>query len=76
MLCECVPVGSRIPGIERAVGEAGFLVPIGDHQAAADAIRKALVSNKGRDARNRIKELFSLEKRDNAIQAIVRELVE
>jgi len=76
MLCECVPVGSRIPGIERAVGEAGFLVPVGDHQAAADAIRKALVSNKGKDARNRIKELFSLEKRDKAIQDIVRELLE
>jgi glycosyltransferase involved in cell wall biosynthesis len=76
MLCECVPVGSRIPGIERAVGEAGFLVPVGDHQAAADAIRKALVSDKGKDARNRIKELFSLEKRDKAIQDIVRELLE
>lgn len=76
MLCECVPVGSRIPGIERAVGETGFLVPIGGHQAAADAIRKALVSNKGKDARNRIKELLSLERRDKAIQEIVRELLE
>jgi glycosyltransferase involved in cell wall biosynthesis len=76
MLCECIPVGSRIPGIERAVGDAGFLVPVGDHQAAADAIRKALVSNKGKDARDRIKELFSLENREKAIQDIVRELLE
>ncbi len=76
MLCECVPVGSRIPGIERAVGDTGFLVPVGDHQAAADAIRKALVSNKGKEARNRVRELFSLERRDKAIQDLVRELLE
>ncbi len=76
MLCECVPVGSRIPGIERAVGDAGFIVPVGDHQAAADAIRNALVSNKGKDARNRIKEQFSIEKREKAIQEIVRMLLE
>ena len=76
MLCECVPVGTRLPGIERAVGEAGFLVPTDDHEAAADAIRRALVSKKGGDARARIKDLFSLERREKTILEVVRELLE
>ncbi|MCU0853216.1 MAG: glycosyltransferase family 4 protein, partial [Thermoplasmata archaeon] len=28
MLCECVPVGTRIPGIEHAIGDAGFYVAV------------------------------------------------
>lgn len=76
MLCECVPVGTRLPGIERAIGEAGFLVSTDDHEAAADAIRRALVSNKGGDARARIKDLFSVERREKAILEVVRQLLE
>lgn len=74
MLCECVPVGTRISGIPTAIGDTGFYVPAGDAKAAADAIRKALISDKGKEARKRIVEQFSVEKREKELLAVIREL--
>ncbi|MEM2891219.1 MAG: glycosyltransferase family 4 protein [Thermoplasmata archaeon] len=76
MLCECVPVGTTVPGIVSAIGDTGFIVPPNDPVAAADAIRKALASDKGPAARARIAAEFSAAKRESelvsAIQALLR----
>jgi len=48
MLCECVPIGTEYCGIPVAKGDTGFYVPYGDVEATAEAIKKALKSNKGK----------------------------
>jgi glycosyltransferase involved in cell wall biosynthesis len=75
MLCECVPVGTKVCGIPTAMGDTGFYVPVGDTMATVEAIRKALASDRGKVARARIVELFSLEKREQKLVEIVRGLV-
>ncbi len=75
MLCECVPVGTKVSGIPTAIGDTGFYAPVGDPKGAADAIKQALVSNKGKDARARIVSEFSVGKREKAIVDIVRRLL-
>ena len=67
MLCECVPVGSNLCGIPVVIGDTGFLVPVSDQKAAADAIRKALESDKGPKARERIRTLFPIERREREL---------
>jgi glycosyltransferase involved in cell wall biosynthesis len=74
MLCECVPVGTEVNGISTAIGDTGFYVPVGDAKTAADAVRIALASNKGRDARARIVSMFAVEKREKELSKIVEEL--
>lgn len=67
MLCECIPVGSDVQGVRTAIGDAGFLVPHGDAEATAAAIKKALISEKGKEARERIKRLFPIERREKEL---------
>jgi len=74
MLCECVPVGTKVNGIPSAMGDTGFFVPAGDAKAAAVAIRQALDSGKGKEARERIKNLLPVEKREKRLLEIVEEL--
>lgn len=74
MLCECVPVGTKVNGIPKAIGETGFYVPVGDAMAAAEAIKLALGSTNGKDARERIKQLFPIEKREKRLIEIFNEL--
>jgi glycosyltransferase involved in cell wall biosynthesis len=76
MLCECVPVGTDVSGIPTAMGDTGFYATIGDAKSAAEAIKKALVSNKGKDARARIKEKFSVENREMEMLAVIRRLLD
>jgi len=74
MLCECVPVGTNYCGIPTAIGDTGFYVPYGDPIATANAIKKALKSNKGKKARERIKNLFPIEKRERSLVKIIYNL--
>jgi glycosyltransferase involved in cell wall biosynthesis len=75
MLCECVPVGTKVSGIPTAIGDTGFYAPVGDPRGAADAIRQALRSDKGKAARARIMSEFSVEKREKAIIEIFEKLL-
>jgi glycosyltransferase involved in cell wall biosynthesis len=75
MLCECVPVGTDVQGITTAIGDTGFYVPYGDVKAAADAIMKALTSDKGKEARKRIIEMFPLSKRENILKQRIENMV-
>lgn len=67
MLCECVPVGTKYCGIPTAIGDTGFYVPYGDPEATAEAIEKALKSDKGKAARERIKTIFPIERREREL---------
>ncbi len=76
MLCECVPVGTRVGGIPTVVGGIGFLVPYGDVQALVDAITQALTAppSIGQMARRHIAENFTLARREQELLRTLREL--
>ena len=75
MLCGCVPVGTDIGGIPRAIGESGFVVPYGDVRQLAGAIQSALASppSMAENARRHISENFTLEKRESSLLRILEE---
>ena len=75
MLCECVPVGTERGGIPTAIGDTGFYVPYGDPKATAGAIKEALVSEKGNEARERIKTMFPKERREKEIVDIISQVL-
>ena len=73
MLCECIPVVSRSAALPEVVGDCGFYLTDADPEKLAVLIRKALNSDPelGRRARERIINLFPLEKRERALLEIV-----
>jgi len=75
MLCECVPIGTEYCGIPVAIGDTGFYVPYRDVEATVEAIKKALKSNKGKEARERIKIMFPLERRKAELVAEIDDLL-
>jgi len=75
MLCECVPVGTSRQGITTAIGDTGFYVPYGDPRATAEAIKKALKSDKGKIARKRIINMFPLKRREKELIGIIKEVL-
>lgn len=72
MLCECVPIGTRRGGIPTAIGDVGFYVPYGNVEETVAAIKKALNSDNGKEARERIRRKFSLKSRE---EKLVKEIV-
>ncbi|MBI2304198.1 MAG: glycosyltransferase family 4 protein [Chloroflexi bacterium] len=76
MLCECVPVVSRRGALPEVVGDCGFYVDSLEPGEVAERIGEALSSNLGPLARERIKELFPLEKRKRELLAVLEELQE
>ncbi len=76
MLCECIPIGTRYGGIPTAMGDVGFYVPYGDAEATAEAIREAFGRpERGGEARERISELFSLQRRGEGLTSTIGELL-
>ncbi len=77
MLCGCIPVGTKNYGIPTAIGDTGFYAPYGDPKATAESIKKALNSpdNWGEKARDRIIEMFPIERREEGLVNIIRNLV-
>jgi len=75
MLCECVPVGTKICGIPTAIGDTGFYAEVGDLKTSIDAIKKALTSNNGAAARERIRTLFPHERREREIVQAVKDVM-
>lgn len=76
MLCECIPIGTERNGIPKAIGDTGFYVPLGDPDATAKAIAKALQQPEelGRRARERIMELFPMERREKGLAKAIDEV--
>lgn len=75
MLCECVPVVSERGALPEVVGDAGFYVPYGNPEATAEAIKKALKSDKGEEARKRIQNTFPQEQREKELVQIMKDLL-
>jgi glycosyltransferase involved in cell wall biosynthesis len=74
MLCECVPVGTNVSAITSVIGDTGFIVPTPNPQEVADTILKALSSDLGGKARQRIIENFSKEARERNLSGVIDEL--
>jgi glycosyltransferase involved in cell wall biosynthesis len=73
MACECVPVVTRRAALPEVVGNAGYYVPYNDAQATAEAIEKALKDkDKAREARKRVTELFTIERREKELVRTIR----
>lgn len=75
MLCECVPVVSRLTALPEVVGEAGYYIENLTAEGLTEAIYKALADHEmGVKARERIIRNFSLEERSRKILAVIEEL--
>lgn len=75
MAYECVPVVTDKGALPEVVGDTGFYVPYGDAEATAEAIKEALISDKGKEARKRIKSMFPLGKLERELVGEVEELL-
>lgn len=75
MLCECIPIGTDVPGIREVWGAVGYLVPVDSPNETAEAIKKAFTSNQGQKARQHITSHYSLQKREQTLISIVRSLI-
>ncbi len=75
MLCECVPVGTKKGGIPTAIGETGYYTEYGNVDETVNAIKKALKSDLGKSARNRIMEMFPIEKREKLLLEEIKGLL-
>ncbi|RLF30482.1 MAG: glycosyl transferase family 1, partial [Thermoplasmata archaeon] len=77
MACECIPVVTKErAGLPEFVGDCGFYVSYGDEKATAEAIKKALNApdELGKKARERIKEMFPLEKREMELRKLINKV--
>jgi len=76
MLCECIPVGTKVPGIMEAIGDTGYLMEYGDVDDTVRAIRMALNTPDiaGEHARRRILYKFSDEQRRSKIRKVILDL--
>ena len=75
MLCKCVPVVTNNAALPEVVGDTGFYVPYGDPKATAEAIKEALNSDKGKEAREKIKNMFTIEKREKELKEIINSIL-
>ncbi len=75
MLCECIPVVSEKGALPEVVGENGFYAPYGDEKATADAIKEALKSDTGKEARERVKKMYPIEKRESEMIKLIGEVI-
>jgi len=67
MACGCVPVVTRRYSLPEIVGDTGFYVPYNDTEATVNALKKALASNKGLKAKERIEKNFSIKERQKRL---------
>jgi glycosyltransferase involved in cell wall biosynthesis len=75
MAAGCVPVVTETGFMPNLVGDTGFLVEYGDAEAAVHAIRAALDCEGGVRARERVRRLYSVERRRQALLDGVAQLV-
>ena len=73
MACQCTPVVSDRGALAEVVGTAGIVVPYGDSDAAAQAIREALRAN-GTRARQRVVDEYPLSRRRGRLLALMEAL--
>lgn len=78
MAMGCIPVVAQRASLPEVVGDAGIQVPYGDVEATALAMHRALDmgDEAGDQARKRIEDHFSLERRSEKLTRCIRELVD
>lgn len=76
MACGCIPVGTDVDGIPTAIGDTGFVVPLGDVEALANALKQAVSLNvsHGYKARERIVNEFPLTRRQEGLRKAIEEI--
>lgn len=76
MLCGCIPVGSRVFGIQEIIGDAGILLDTPEADVVASAIRDALERPPAarRAARERIVDRYHLDVRRRALFEALAEI--
>jgi glycosyltransferase involved in cell wall biosynthesis len=74
MLCECIPVGSNINGIPKAIGDTGVLWKNRDLKSLKNCLQEALQIPTGKPARERILTQFSEGKRKESLQQVIERL--
>lgn len=74
MACSCIPVVTGNTALTELVGDTGFYVPYDDPKATAEAIKLALKSDKGEEARERIVTNFPLQKRAAELINVINDL--
>ncbi len=74
MLCECVPVVTKRGALPEVVGDCGFYADYGSENETVKMIKKAIISDIGKDARERIMSEFPLCKRKEELIKIVEDL--
>ena len=77
MLCECLPVVTRVGALPEVVGDAGVYAESADARVLANAIRQALAADdaSGKRARERIETTFSLERRQRALYVLLERVM-
>jgi glycosyltransferase involved in cell wall biosynthesis len=77
MLCECIPVGSNVNGIPKAIGNSGYIVMKKNKEEAITAFSKALDApmEKSKEARDRIRRYFHTEKRQQELYSIIEKCI-
>ncbi|MBL7902506.1 MAG: glycosyltransferase [Bacteroidia bacterium] len=80
MLCECVPVVSKVGGMPDIVGECGYILKIKNKELLFELINTALkdekLHQKGICSRERVSELYKFENRERGIEKAINELLE
>jgi glycosyltransferase involved in cell wall biosynthesis len=78
MLCECVPIGSRVAAIPMIIGDTGFILEKRNKNQLLELINHALnsdTSSLGQKARERIKQHFPPQKREKELLDLVEKLI-
>jgi glycosyltransferase involved in cell wall biosynthesis len=75
MACECVPVVTKVAALPEVVGDTGFYTTYGDVGATATALGKALDSQRGTLARQRVLDNFTLEQREGKLLDAITSLL-
>jgi glycosyltransferase involved in cell wall biosynthesis len=78
MLCEALPVGTRVGGIPTAIDECGFLADAADVEDLCRGIEAAMRSplSEGAKARERIARLFPKSRREREMIELLSELAD
>jgi glycosyltransferase involved in cell wall biosynthesis len=71
MACGCVPVVTDRGALPEVVGDTGFYVPYGDAEETAEGIKRALKSDLGKAASERVRRIFALEIRERELVRLI-----
>lgn len=77
MLCECIPVGSDVNGIPKIVDGYGYIIRNKKISEVIAALNMAISTDEltGNKARNHIKKMFSISKRETELNKLVSSLI-